>query len=191
MSDRNSGGHHSRTLTLRRLGWLGAVMLLGAALLIPGTRRPPGTATRSAAARTIDDLDDTSTTSTTSTDTTATETSDVSGRRPRRPRPPRRPATTDHGDDRDDRDVATVRDDTDDRPGPRSTDGDHPHGDRWRRWRDRHAGGHPAVDELPRWLVRFERRLAGHPAGPGRHRRPEPDPSAGRPEEQAALIPLS
>jgi cytoskeletal protein RodZ len=71
MSDRNSGGHHSRTLTLRRLGWFGAVLLLGAALLIPAT---------SVAAQSTPQCgcSHTSTTSTTSTDTTTTETSDVS-----------------------------------------------------------------------------------------------------------------
>jgi cytoskeletal protein RodZ len=68
MSDRNTGGHHSRTVTLRRLGWLGAVVLLGAALLIPGT----------AAAAFSSPKCGCSTTSTTSTQTTSTETSDVS-----------------------------------------------------------------------------------------------------------------
>ena len=68
MSDRNSGGHHSRTLTLRRLGWFGAVLLLGAALLIPAT---------SVAAHSTPQCGCTHT-STTSTDTTTTETSDVS-----------------------------------------------------------------------------------------------------------------
>src|SRR6266852_5284072 len=42
MSDRISGGHQSRTLILRRFGWLGAVTLLGAALLIPGTAAAAG-----------------------------------------------------------------------------------------------------------------------------------------------------
>ena len=36
MTDKTSGGYPSRAVTIRRLGWLGAVMLLGAALLIPG-----------------------------------------------------------------------------------------------------------------------------------------------------------
>jgi len=68
MSDRITGGHHSRTVTMRRLGWLGAVTLLGAALLIPGT----------AAAAFSSPKCGCSTTSTTSTQTTSTETSDVS-----------------------------------------------------------------------------------------------------------------
>lgn len=71
MSDRNSGGHHSRTLTLRRLGWFGAVLLLGAALLIPATSVAAHSTPQCGCTHT-------STTSTTSTDTTTTETSDVS-----------------------------------------------------------------------------------------------------------------
>lgn len=71
MSDRITGGHHSRTVTLRRLGWLGAVTLLGAALLIPGTAAAAFSSPKCGCSHT-------STTSTSSTQTTSTETSDVS-----------------------------------------------------------------------------------------------------------------
>ena len=68
MSDRITGGHHSRTVRLRRLGWLGAVTLLGAALLIPGTAAAAFSSPKCGCSHT----------STTSTQTTSTETSDVS-----------------------------------------------------------------------------------------------------------------
>ena len=68
MSDRITGGHHSRTVTMRRLGWLGAVTLLGAALLIPGTAAAAFSSPKCGCSHT----------STTSTQTTSTETSDVS-----------------------------------------------------------------------------------------------------------------
>ena len=68
MSDRITGGHHSRTVTMRRLGWLGAVTLLGAALLIPGTAAAAFSSPKCGCSQT----------STTSTQTTSTETSDVS-----------------------------------------------------------------------------------------------------------------
>ena len=70
MSDRITGGHHSRTVTLRRLGWLGAVTLLGAALLIPGTAAAAFSSPKCGCSHT-------STTSTVDA-ATSTETSDVS-----------------------------------------------------------------------------------------------------------------
>jgi cytoskeletal protein RodZ len=71
MSDRITGGHHFRTVRLRRLGWLGAVTLLGAALLVPGTAAAAFSSPKCGCSHT-------STTSTSSTQTTSTETSDVS-----------------------------------------------------------------------------------------------------------------
>lgn len=97
MTDKNSGGYHSTTTTIRRLGWLGAVMLLGAALLIPGATvaahsgpqcgcthtSSTTTSTESTATTETSSVSETTettaTTSTQSTETTkTTETSDVS-----------------------------------------------------------------------------------------------------------------
>jgi hypothetical protein len=83
MTDKNSGEHHSRTGTIRRLGWLGAVMLLGTALLIPGATVAAhsgpqcGCSTSTTSTTTTETTETTDvTTSTLSTETT--ETSDVS-----------------------------------------------------------------------------------------------------------------
>lgn len=73
MSDRISGGR-SRTRTVRRLGWLGALMLLAGALLIPGTAASAASPTEKCGCHTTTTTDSTSTTETTQT----TETSSVS-----------------------------------------------------------------------------------------------------------------
>ncbi len=88
MTDKNTGEHHSRTSTIRRLGWLGAVMLLGAALLIPGATvaAHSGPQCGCSTTQTTSTTDTTETTTTTDTTdvttstltTETTETSDVS-----------------------------------------------------------------------------------------------------------------
>jgi hypothetical protein len=76
MTDKNSGGYHSPAVTIRRLGWLGAVLLLGAALLIPGTVVAAHDGPLCGCSHTSTTSTWTSSSSTEST--TSTETSDVS-----------------------------------------------------------------------------------------------------------------
>ena len=178
MSDRNTGGHHSRTVTLRRLGWLGAVRC-SARRCSSRARRPR----RSAAPKCG------CSTSTTSTQTTSTETSDVS-----ETTSTQSTQTTETSDVSETTSTQTTEtSDVSETTSTQNTETSTTTGDtRWRRrWRDRHAGRHPAVDELAPGLLGFQRWLEGHPPRPRRDRGPEPDPPPRRPEALRSADPAA